>query len=242
MLMLKTNASARLHGSGPANSAGWVRCRARHPRKTAGLRGLIASTAMVAMLLLAPSASAQRISFGAVVGGYANRDFVDHYNIPMLPFPPDTVRSDSGGYVIGPSIEVHFTRRFSLGLDALYKPLHYEQSATFTQTGEVIGFAPATVVTWQFPVLARYRFPLGRIRPFIEGGPSLRATGNLNLSNPSHFGVSAGAGIEAQWGRLSLAPGVRYTRWAKDIWWANVRSRPDQVEVLVRLSWTLWAK
>ena len=77
-----------------------------------------------------------------------------------------------------------------------------------------IGFAPNTVVTWQFPVLVKYKFPLGRLSPFLEGGPSFRSAGNLNRSDPSHVGVSAGVGVEAQWRRLRIAPRVRYTRWA----------------------------
>ena len=195
---------------------------------------LSVSAAIIGLSLLAPDVSAQRVSFGVVVGGYANRDFISHY-IPTPGFNPDIVESDAGGYVVGPSVEFHISRRLSVGLNALYKPLHYKQSASF-RDGAVVGFAPATVVTWQFPVLAKYRFALGWARPFLEGGPSFRATGNLNLSNPSHSGVSGGAGMEVQWRRLSFAPSVRYTRWSEDPWSANVRTRADQVELLLNFT------
>jgi hypothetical protein len=120
-----------------------------------------------------------------------------------------------------------------MSVEALYKPLHYRAATVVSQEGAVLGFAPATVVTWQFPVLARYRFSQGRLRPFLEGGPSFRSAGNLNSSDPSHFGVTAGVGAETGWRRLRIAPRVRYTRWAEDSRRADVRTRSDQVEFLV---------
>lgn len=189
--------------------------------------------------LCGATAFAQSISIGAVIGGYANRDFVSHY-IPISGFNSLTSISDAGGYILGPAVDVHFNRRFSVGLDALYKPLHYKESATFYPDGS-IGYAPATVVTWQFPVMARYRIPVGAATVVLEGGPSFRTAGNLNNTAPSHQGISAGAGIEGRWRALTLAPSLRYTRWAKD---RNpfprsyeVQTRSDQVEFLFRLTW-----
>ncbi len=195
----------------------------------------LAAAALIAMHLLTPDALAQRLSFGVVVGGYANRDFDSQY-VPRAGFPPDIVESDSGGYVVGPSIDVRLWPQLSFGAEALYKPLRYRQAATF-QSGEVIGFAPATVVTWQFPVLAKYKFSLGRMRPFLEGGASFRATGNLNSASPSHYGITAGLGVETEWRKFRIAPRVRYTRWAEDPWYANVRTRADQLEFLVGVSY-----
>lgn len=199
-------------------------------------RGSIPTLALIATSLLAPGALAQRVSFGVVAGGYANRDFVSHY-IPLsdLPppyseFPPDIAESDAGGYVVGVSLGVRLLPQLSVGVDALYKPLHYRQGATFDRNNAVIGWAPATVLTWQFPVLAKYNLRAGRVMPFVEAGPSFRATGNLNRSDPSHVGATAGVGVETPWWRVGIAPRVRYTRWAKDPFSADVRTRADQVE------------
>ncbi len=87
-----------------------------------------------------------------------------------------------------------------------YKPLH----STFSP-GQGI-----TVLTWDFPVLAKYHVAkLGRA-PFIEAGPSFRAAGNLNGYDPSHFGVTAGAGAETRERGVLLSTALRYTRWEKD--------------------------
>jgi hypothetical protein len=91
------------------------------------------------------------------------------------------------------------------------------------------------VVTWEFPVLANYRFSTHRVQLFLEAGPSLRATGNLNEVHPAHYGFTAGVGFERQVGRWRVAPVFRYTRWAQDVQVlrADVRTKPDQLEVLV---------
>jgi hypothetical protein len=122
----------------------------------------LATAALIAMHLLTPDALAQRLSLGVTVGGYANRDFDSQY-VPTPGFNPGIVQSDSGGYIVGPSFDVRLFPQLSVGVEALYKPLRYRAGATF-QDGVVIGFAPATVVTWQFPVLVKYKFPLGRVR------------------------------------------------------------------------------
>jgi hypothetical protein len=191
----------------------------------------------VSLLVPSPSAFGQRISIGIVAGGYANKDFVSYYR-PTPGFLPAIAISDAGGYLIGPTAEVRIHRGFSFAADALYKPLHYEMSATFYPDGR-IGYAPATVVTWQFPLLARYRFSSSKIRPFLEGGPSFRAAGNLNQTNPSNRGFSLGFGLESKWRATGIAPSVRYTRWAKDRYpWSNdVQTRPDQLEFMIRLTW-----
>src|SRR3990172_3149960 len=172
--------------------------------------GFAAAVAVIAASLLAPGARAQRVSFGVVAGGYANRDFRSFY-IPRPGFPPDVAESDSGGYVAGASVVVRLFPQLSLGFDALYKPLHYRRAATYDQRGMESGFAPATVLTWQFPILAKYNFTNGRVAPFLEAGPSFRATGNLNVSNPSRLGVTAGVGAETPWWKFRVAPRVRYT-------------------------------
>ena len=196
---------------------------------------VIAAVVMINGLVV--GSSAQTVSFGLVAGGYDNQDFDSLFEPGPLDFPPTVVQPDSGGYIVGPSLEIHWSQRISLRVEALNKPLHYQDAAAFNQDAVPIGFAPNTVVTWQFPVLVKYKFPLGRLSPFLEGGPSFRSAGNLNRSDPSHVGVSAGVGVEAQWRRLRIAPRVRYTRWAEDSLDLAARTRPGQLEFLADFSY-----
>jgi hypothetical protein len=95
--------------------------------------------------------------------------------------------------------------------------------------------SPSPVVTWEFPVLAKYRFSLAIMSPFIEAGPSFRASGNLNGTSPSKGGLTVGVGVEKQVWRMRITPQVRYTRWTRDTGGDPV-TKPDQIEFLVGFS------
>jgi len=110
------------------------------------------------------------------------------------------------GYLAGASGQLELRHGLALEVDAIYKPLRnsFDRNSRFS------------VLTWDFPVLAKYQVAkLGRA-PFVEAGPSFRAAGNLNGYNPSHYGATVGAGAETptRWALLSTA--LRYSRWAKD--------------------------
>lgn len=119
---------------------------------------------------------------------------------------PDSGVRERVGYLAGASGQMELRHDLALEVDAIYKPLQN----SFDQ------YNGYSVLTWEFPVLAKYHVAkLGRA-PFVEAGPSFRAAGNLNGYNPSHFGVTVGGGVErrTRWALLSTA--LRYTRWAKD--------------------------
>src|SRR5262249_33161028 len=137
-------------------------------------------------------------------------------------------------YIFGAALEYRFTRQFSIEADGLYHPLGYT-FAGIEPDGSLNSISPATVVTWEFPVLAKYKFSFRRASPFIEAGPSFRSTGNLNSADPSHIGAAAGVGVELHAGALKIAPTIRYTRWERDPQHV-VKTVPDQVEVLFAFS------
>jgi hypothetical protein len=94
-----------------------------------------------------------------------------------------------------------------------------------------------TVLTWEVPLLAKCRFSNKKVNPFVEGGPSFRASGNPNGTAPSNYGISIGGGVEVRALFLRFAPEIRYTRWAADQPvppWA--KTNPNQVEFLVGVS------
>ena len=169
---------------------------------------------------LTGAAPAQSLWVGGVVGTNLSPSFQTVVTTPGLIFT--NARTLSGGG----SLEWNISRPVSLEVDGLYRRLRAAgkpASSSFS------------VVTWEFPALAHYRFALRHVRPFLEVGPSFRAAGNLNEIHPSHYGFTAGAGIETRVGRLLVEPAVRYTRWAQDVhvFRADVRTRPDQLELLV---------
>ena len=184
-------------------------------------------------ILCAASGSAQRFSFGIVGGGSLTNDFVDQTVESIRTY------STAKDYIVGPMVAVALPGSLSIEIDALYRPTNFTFAVVFPD-GTLGSVSPSTVITWEVPVLAEYKFKASAhaIRPLVELGPSFRASGNLNGSSPSVYGVSAGAGIEGHFWKLRVTPQLRYTRWAADhvnIPWA-ARTKQDQLELLVSLS------
>ncbi len=144
--------------------------------------------------------------------------------------------AEEQGYAAGLQIEYEFTSRLSVAGNGIYRPLRgfslsYFEGRTFRYE--------FTVLTWEFPVLAKYVLK-GQTawKPLIEGGPSFRASGNLNGYSPSGRGVTAGLGFETVTRRIKVAPRLRYTRWASETLrysWMS-RTRQDEVQFLVGVS------
>lgn len=117
--------------------------------------------------------------------------------------------------VLGVATEVAIGDRWSFEIDALYRPLN-SRNVTEVTSLEFARDEKFTVLTWEFPLLAKYRVPIRKATASFELGPALRASGNLNGANPSRYGAAAGLGLEIRAGRLSIAPTLRFTRWAAD--------------------------
>jgi hypothetical protein len=175
----------------------------------------------------------QRIRVGAVGGGDASRDFSERFIAPSPSQAGYEQTSNVRSYAIGPTVEIQLRPRLSFEIDALFKPLRFTQS-TVLLDGSRRSVSPATVVTWQFPLLLKYRLRDSGVSPFLVGGPSLRTAGNLNGTNPSSAGVTGGAGVTLPWKAIRFEPSLRYTRWRVDRpTIPGVRTRPDQVEFLL---------
>jgi len=133
--------------------------------------------------------------------------------------------------VFGVALELAVNDRLSIEFDGLYRPLN---SQDFTDTAS-LGFTRSvnfTVLTWEFPILAKYRVPIRSTTPFFELGPALRASGNLNGANPSRYGIASGLGLEIHAGRFTIAPTLRFTRWAADQSAGSMATHRNQAELV----------
>ena len=164
-------------------------------------------------------AYAQNISIGAALGTNLTRNF------PPSSMATGLYYTDTRTLVGGAVADWAFPGPVSIEADGLYRRLH----ALIPPTSSF------SVVTWEFPILANYRLSVAGVTALLEAGPSLRATGNLNDIHPSHYGFTAGLGVETQMGRLRVAPIARYTHWAADQHPtpSTVRTETDQLELLV---------
>ena len=176
--------------------------------------------------------SAQNLSVGFTGGGGLTKAF-DTINAGI----PETTTSYSqvNDYVVGLLLEYRLSGNLSVEGDALYRELHL--TVAFVEPSRVLNsVSPSPVVTWELPLMVKYRFPWKKAQPFVEAGPEFRPTANLN-ANPSHYGVSVGIGVATRWKQFEIAPMVRYTRWIRDRPLGNLaRSKSDQLELLIGVS------
>jgi hypothetical protein len=181
--------------------------------------------------------SAQKLSFG-LIGGASVTDAVDaHTTMDTILVDGTYINnlgtrwwSQSKDWLIGAVFEFRFNSHFSAEANGIYRELHATWAGVLPD-GTLNSISPSPVVTWEFPLLAKYRFGVGRLEPFIETGPSFRTTGNLNFE-PSHYGFTSGAGLETRWRGFDIAPVVRYTRWAHERYGTGI-TQLNQLELLV---------
>jgi opacity protein-like surface antigen len=188
--------------------------------RTVFLRGLLFS------LLISPLTFAGQIFS---IGVKAGLPFTDAFNS----FTSGSYRSfsDSKNYIVGPMVELHLPLGLSVEADALYRPLSFS-------TQSQLGTGSTDFSSWEFPILAKYRFPIPLVKPYVEAGPSFRTVHGTFGSNFSNSGFTAGVGIELRLARFRIGPEIRYTHWGAD---ANVSpqafsSNQNQGEFLVGFS------
>ena len=190
-----------------------------------------------ALLGLPSGVFGQKLSLGIVAGG----SLTDAFPTTTVPVGPEVGiagfhnYSQAKDYIVGPAIEFKLSGHWSIEADGLYRKLHFTTSALLFD-GTLNSVSPSPVITWEFPVLAKYRFHFLHLEEFAEAGPSFRTAGNLNGTSPSHQGATAGLGFQLHAGKIGIAPELRYTRWAADNWQAGYQSNPNQLELLVAVS------
>jgi hypothetical protein len=144
--------------------------------------------------------------------------------------------SASRWYAVGPALEISLPLGFGAELDALYRREGYQTAfGNFAYSS----FTGERANSWEFPMLGKYRIPLGKIRPFLEiayaprvirGSTSLDgltyfdSTGSLpqpiymhaiaSTDWPVSQGLVVGGGVQFGIGRLRLSPAFRYTHWS----------------------------
>jgi hypothetical protein len=187
----------------------------------------------------AVAASAQRLSFGVKAGAPVTEAS------PYEHAPYSTV--DTGRWTVGPTVELRLIAGLSFESDALYRGFRRQDSTAFAviPAGMSMISGPAIFATsrqdakeWDFPLLLKYRFPAGALRPFLDAGAVFaHQTSDFTSTSqclgtpdqcaapsfaPFSFGRSSysgtvnrrgpagGVGVEFKYHRIRIAPEVRY--------------------------------
>lgn len=174
------------------------------------------------------------MSIGALAGAPINNPGLGFFN-PYLQSLPSR-------WTGGPKFEVHLPKRFSVEVDAIYRVDRHSSLYSYTNGPAAVLFQSQTSTrakTWDFPILAKYRLPVGPVRPFLSGGILLSRRSNAitatatclasqeACSDPNLYrylgsgridytsrqaGPVAGAGVEFKTKYLTIAPEVRVSR------------------------------
>ena len=179
---------------------------------------------LLLLLLGAVSASPQPFSYGVKVG------------TPLTDFI-STVQNVSSSvpnrFIAGVTGELHLPFGLGVEVDALYRRIHYQD--TIGNPLNAFTTDRTTANSWEFPILAKYRFPAKLVRPYVDAGiafdtlsgvtdtvtqlvaPSNTSTHTTStptaLQNTSTKGFVIGAGISVHAIVIHLSPEIRYTRW-----------------------------
>ena len=124
-------------------------------------RTLFAITAIVTGSVgMSPRSFAQTLSVGVIGGGSltgAVQDVTTRY--PNSPFG-SRVWSQSKDWMAGAMLELRFCSPFSVEVDGMYRELHMTWASVMPD-GTLNSVSPSPVITWEFPVLAKYRVNWG---------------------------------------------------------------------------------
>ena len=142
-----------------------------------------------------------------------------------------TLPASTAHWILGPMVEVHLPLGLSIEGDALYRRYQISDSG-----GE-----------WQFPILGKYKFLVGPVRPYVGAGVNFNhVTGfskllTAQLPHPGTTGFTIEGGVEFKILRLRLAPELRFTHWGNpniDFNPLNIalKSSQNQASVLVGVS------
>ena len=217
---------------------------------------------MKALLLFALGPAlgwSQPFTFGAKLGLPANQ-FLSTVESPNLNF-----YSYTNKYLIGATGELRLPFGLGVEIDALYRHYNFQTTGTIPPAGSTVTTGGSTGA-WEFPLLAKYRFPTRVVRPFFDAGAAWDTLQGFkqsitivspvpifppkNFNQPAHnttTGVVVGAGLDIHVPFVHISPEVRYTHWGTQHFLAanplpgsnpisGFESNPNQAEVLVGIT------
>lgn len=158
--------------------------------------------------------------------------------------PPSIFTAESGPrpFIAGLTLEALISSRFSIEGNVLHRNLWaktiYTLNPGSSSASTIINpFVAST--TWEFPVLFKYTMRANRWRPFVDAGVSFRSLERTGAPGPSRHGLTAGAGVAIDFGRIQLTPQLRYTRWAQHESNGFYDVKRDQLELVTGISYRM---
>lgn len=179
----------------------------------------------VGLVLFVGHLPAQHLDFGfgiGVKGGFPFTDLLAS-NIPNS----TATLTQEGNYLIGPVAELRIPFGFAFEVDGLYRGTNYQV------VNAASGPTAIKSSSWEIPYLAKFRFPIPVLKPFIAAGGAYRIFNDLPAGvTPTHNAFVGAFGLELRINKLRLSGEVRYLRWGEPPSTDLARLTRSQGEVL----------
>ena len=189
------------------------------------------SKAACLLLGFAGSIFAQHLDFGFGVGVKGGVPFTDILELGDIIATPTTALNRSSDYLIGPVVELRVPFGFALEVDGIYRSAEYQATDSTGTTTTLDAHS------WEIPYLAKFRFPIPLLKPFVSAGGAYRSFTDLpkDIVTPTHNAFVLGGGLELRISRLRLSGELRWLRWNSPPNTNVVRLDQNQGEVLFGL-------
>jgi len=172
---------------------------------------------------------AQHLDFGFGFGVKGGFPFTDVLEAAGAINGVGTALTRSNDYLVGPVAELRIPFGFALEVDGLYRGTEYNVT-----TNNITSTLPAHA--WEIPYLAKFRFPIPVLKPFVSVGGAYRSFNDLPTNiTPTHNAFVLGGGLELRISRLRLSGELRWLNWNSPSTNNNVRLTENQGEVLFGL-------
>jgi opacity protein-like surface antigen len=183
---------------------------------------------LLSALLTAGAAFSQPFSVG-LKAGMPLTDFIDVVSAQNISASTTTNR-----YIVGPTAELRLPFGLGVEVDALYRHFSYNSSSVFSTIAGNLTNIDTTSGSWEFPILAKYRFKGKIIHPYVSAGVAWDTLSGLTqtvtsvinnvtkttttsspaeLANTTTRGFVLGGGVDIKALVIHIAPEIRYTRW-----------------------------
>ena len=200
----------------------------------------------------------QPFTAGVKIGMPAN-DFLDAVQTSGVNYHSYTNR-----YLVGGTAELRLPFGLGVEVDALYRHYNFQTTGALAPAGTTLT-AGGSTGAWEFPLLAKYRFPTKIVRPFVDAGvawdtlqgfkQAVTVVSPVPILPPSDLnqparntttGFVIGGGLDIHVPFVHVSPEVRYTHWGSQHFEAipsnrlgagsGFSSNQDQVEVMVGIT------
>jgi hypothetical protein len=165
--------------------------------------------------------------------------------------------SESKRYIVGPTVDIRLTKRFSVEADVLYQRLGFTGNYGYGIGN--YGYVRERSNSWQFPAILKYRLPVLPLHPYVGIGYPAQILGWSDIASgargytpyrnehstgefPVTHGIVFSGGVSLAAGHLRLTPELRYTYSPypylsvgyQNGWWI---SNQNEVSVMMGIRW-----